>query len=97
VDAGNRYANRTAVVLGGAGLAALIVGGALLVDASNIKNHDDEVHTRNAGYVTGAVGIVALAIGIPLAMLTRTSVYAGETPLRAAGTGPRFTGNGITF
>jgi hypothetical protein len=96
VDAGNRYANKTGVVLSGVGLAALIVGGALLVDASNIKDHNDDVHTRNAGYVTGGVGIVALAIGIPLAILTRTSVYAGEVPLRAAAA-PRFTGNGFTF
>jgi len=97
LDAGDRMANRYGVALGAVGLAALIVGGSLVLDATNIKDHSNEVRTRDAGFVTGGVGLVALAIGIPLAILTRTYVFADDRPLRAADASPRFIGNGLVF
>jgi hypothetical protein len=67
------------------------------VAASHVENHDNEVHTRTAGFVTGGTGLLAIAIGIPLAMMTRTCVYADDKPLRAASAMPRFVGNGWAF
>ena len=97
LKAGDRMANHAGVALGAAGIAALIVGGSLLIAGENADTHDDRIHFRNAGFATGAAGIVAMAVGIPLAILTRTCVYADDQPLRMASNRPRFTGNGFVF
>jgi hypothetical protein len=98
LDAGSRPANRLAVFLGGTGAAALIVGGSLVLYAPSIKDHHEDVRARDAGFITGAAGIALLAIGIPLAILTRTYVYTGNDMVRAAeATKPRFVGNGFVF
>jgi hypothetical protein len=97
LDAGSRDANRLGVGLGGLGFVAVVVGGSLVLAASNVKDHDGEVRTRDAGLITGGAGIVLLAIGIPLAILTRTYVYAGDSQVRTAATNPRFVGNGFVF
>jgi len=100
IDAGNRQARRGGLFLTGVGTVALIVGGSLLLAAGNVDNHHDKVETRDAGWISGASGLVVLAIGIPLALLTRTTVFADDHPLRAADatpSKPRFTGNGFIF
>jgi hypothetical protein len=83
--------------MGAAGVAALIVGGSLLVLASDTDQHDPQVRARAAGFITGGAGIVFLAVGLPLAILTGTKVYADEKPVRAASTKPRFTATGLVF
>ncbi len=97
LNAGSRLANRAGVAVGGAGLAALIVGGSLLIAGENVSDHDGRIKTRNAGFIVGGLGIVMMAIGIPLAIMTRTYVYADNQPVRVADTKPRFIGNGFVF
>ena len=97
LKAGDRRANRAGVALGGAGFAALVVGGSLLIAGENVGDHDGRIKTRNAGFIVGAAGIVAMAIGIPLAIMSRTYVYADNEPVRLANTKPHFTGNGFVF
>ncbi len=99
LDAGSRTANRAGVTMGAFGFAAVIVGGSLLIAAPDARTHTDDVHERTAGFITGAAGIALLAIGIPLAILTRTYVFADDKPVRAADarSGLRFAGNGFVF
>lgn len=87
IDAGNLLAHRAGGALSGAGLAAVIVGVALVAGEGIFT---DEDKARNAGFITGGAGLVVLAVGIPLALLTSTTVSgpAGKIAL-----GPR----GVTF
>jgi hypothetical protein len=72
IKAGNLAVHRTGEVMTGIGLAAIIVGGSLLITASDFHHPDNE---RIAGAVTGGAGIVFAAIGIPLAIASSTKVH----------------------
>jgi hypothetical protein len=91
LDAGNLMAHRVGTTLAGAGLAAFVVGVALVAGEGIFT---DEKRARDAGYITGAAGLVVLAVGIPLAVLTATKVV-GPTG-RIAQT-PHLTARGLVF
>ena len=84
LDAGNLLAHRAGVALSGAGLAAVIVGVAL-VAAQNLW--DDEAKARDAGFITAGAGLVVLAVGLPLALMTVTHVMGpgGKIALTSRG------------
>ncbi|HTB77402.1 MAG TPA: hypothetical protein VK762_29360 [Polyangiaceae bacterium] len=84
IDAGNLLAHRAGAALSGAGLAAVIVGVALVAGEGIFT---DEDKARTAGFITGGAGIVVLAVGIPLALLTSTTVSgpAGKIALTPRG------------
>jgi len=100
VEPGNLLMHRIASRLIGAGTAAAIVGGALITTASEFKHEDD---VRVAGIITGAAGIVLLAVGIPLAIVNQTHVktndkpLASTTPTKTAKPGPKLTFGGVIF
>ena len=71
VDAGNLLAHRAGMAMSSTGFAAVIVGLGLIA-AEGIFT--DETKARDAGYITGAAGLVLLAVGIPLTIATATSV-----------------------
>ncbi|HEY1691200.1 MAG TPA: hypothetical protein VGG39_03520 [Polyangiaceae bacterium] len=73
VQAGDSMWHRAGGVLTGAGVAAVIVGVALVAGA-HVTN--DETTVRNAGFVTGGAGIVVAVVGIPLMILNQTHVLA---------------------
>ncbi|HEX3769517.1 MAG TPA: hypothetical protein VHV30_01575 [Polyangiaceae bacterium] len=75
LDAGNLLMHRAGLAMSGAGLAAVIVGTALIAGQSIFT---DEDKARNAGFITGGAGLVVMAIGIPLAVLTVTGVSANN-------------------
>lgn len=75
VDAGSLTAHRAGQALGAVGLAAMIVGVSLLIAAPSFHHEDD---ARLAGWITGGGGLVALGIGIPLALLTHTRVSSAD-------------------
>ena len=72
VKAGNLVAHRAGEIMAGIGVAAVIVGGSLLVTASDFHHPDNE---RAAGAITGGLGLVSAAIGIPLALATTSRVH----------------------
>ena len=72
VKAGNLVAHRTGEVMSGIGVAAVIVGASLLITASDFHHPDNE---RAAGAITGGLGLVSAAIGIPLALATTSRVH----------------------
>jgi hypothetical protein len=84
IDAGNLLAHRAGAALSGAGLAAVIVGVALVAGEGIFT---DESKARTAGFITGGAGLVVLAVGIPLALLTTTTVSgpAGKIALSPRG------------
>ncbi len=84
IDAGNLLAHRIGGALSGAGLAAVIVGVALVAGEGIFT---DEDKARTAGFITGGAGLVVLAVGIPLALLTSTTVSgpAGKIALTPRG------------
>ncbi len=84
VDAGNLLAHRIGGALTGAGLAAVIVGVALVAGEGIFT---DEDKARTAGFITGGAGLVVLAVGIPLTLLTATTVSgpAGKIALTPRG------------
>jgi hypothetical protein len=84
VDAGNLMAHRAGGALTGAGIAAVVVGVALIA-AEGIFTDEDKA--RTAGFITGGAGLVVLAVGIPLALLTATTVSgpAGKIALTPHG------------
>ena len=86
VDAGNLRAHRVGQSLTTLGLAAVIVGSALLFSSTSFIHEDD---ARLAGYITGGAGIVALGVGIPLALLTTTKVKSDDKPNRDISSLPR--------
>ncbi len=78
VDAGDLLGHRVGVVMSTAGLAAIVVGAALVAGEGIFT---DETKARDAGYITGGAGLVVLAVGIPIAILTATHVSAGDSKL----------------
>jgi hypothetical protein len=72
IKAGNLVVHRTGEIMTGIGLAAIIVGGGLLIAASDFRHPDNE---RAAGAMTGGAGAVFAAIGIPLALASATKVH----------------------
>jgi hypothetical protein len=87
VDAGNLMAHRVGQTFMAAGIAAVAVGVGLIAGEGLFT---DEDKARTAGYITGAAGLVVLAVGIPLALMTATHV-AGPTGQVA------LTPRGLTF
>jgi hypothetical protein len=87
LDAGHLLMHRAGKAMAATGLAAVIVGTALIAGKS-IFNDEDKA--RDAGFITGGAGLVVMAIGIPLAVLTATGVSAGGNRFA-------FTPRGITF
>jgi hypothetical protein len=84
VDAGDLLAHRAGAALTGAGIAAVVVGVALIAGEGIFS---DEDKARTAGYITGGAGLVLMAVGIPLALMTATTVSgpAGKIALTARG------------
>jgi hypothetical protein len=97
LDTGSLAAHRAGMTMGAIGGAALIVGVTLLAVAPTLSNPGREHDYRVAGWVTGGAGLVLLAVGIPLSILTSTRVYSGDTKIAAPSKGPRFIGNGVVF
>jgi hypothetical protein len=71
VQAGSLLAHRAGKVLTGTGIAALIVGAALIAGEHLFSSESD---ARLAGFVTGGAGLVLLAVGIPVSIATATYV-----------------------
>jgi hypothetical protein len=97
IDPGNLWMHRASRALISLGTAAAIVGGALITTASKF---DDEVEPRRGGIITGGIGVLLLGVGIPMAILSKTHVTAGDkklatTPPRAIQ--PRLTPAGLVF
>ncbi len=84
VDAGTLLAHRVGAGLAATGFAAVIVGVALVAGEGIFS---DEDKARTAGYITGAAGLVVLAVGIPLSLMTVTTVAgpAGKIALTPRG------------
>ena len=84
IDAGDLMAHRIGGALTGAGITAVIVGIALVAGAGIFT---DEDKARTAGWITGGAGLVVLAVGIPLTLLTSTTVSgpAGKIALTPRG------------
>lgn len=79
LDAGSLAVHRIGGVVATLGVTALIIGGGLLVVASDFRHPDD---ARLAGAVTGGAGLLFAAVGIPLGLATRTKVLSQvEGPL----------------
>jgi hypothetical protein len=87
LDAGHLLMHRAGTTMAAAGLAAVIVGTALIAGNSIFT---DETKARDAGFITGGAGLVVMAIGIPLAVLTATGVSANGSRFA-------FTPRGVTF
>jgi hypothetical protein len=75
VDAGDLLGHRIGTVLGAAGLAAVIVGVALVAGESIFS---DETQARDAGFITAGAGLVLLGVGIPIALATSTKVFGSD-------------------
>ena len=75
VDARSLLAHRAGQTLSVVGVAAIIVGGSLLVAASDFRHPND---ARIAGGVTGGAGIALAAVGIPLAYATVSHVATDD-------------------
>jgi|CZKU01.1.fsa_nt_gi hypothetical protein len=88
IDAGHLLMHRAGAAMSAVGLAAVVVGTALIAGQSVFT---DETKARDAGFITGGAGLVVMAIGIPLAVLTAT----GVSP--AGGSRIAFTPRGFTF
>ena len=96
VKPGNFGAFATGGVLTGVGIGALVTGAVLVTVAGKFK---DESEVRTVGAVTGAAGLVLMAIGIPLMILNQTHVYDGSQQLarRRPSTGPKLGIDGLSF
>jgi hypothetical protein len=97
VQPGNFWWHAAATKLIATGTAAAIVGGALITTAHTWDSKSDERHVRNAGIITGAIGLGLLAAGIPIAILTQTHVKANERKVSAAPRPRRLTPGGLIF
>lgn len=87
IDAGNLLAHRVGKVMAAAGMAAAIVGVALVAGKGIFT---DETRAEDAGFITGGAGLLVMAVGIPLSILTATSVTDGPNKIA-------FTPRGLTF
>ena len=96
VRPGNLARYATGGTLTGLGVGAFITGAVLFTAAGKFE---DEKDVRIAGAVTGAAGLVLMAVGIPLLILNQTHVYADGTKVakRAPASGPRLGMGRIEF
>lgn len=101
VKPGNYWWHNVGTKLIGTGTVAGIVGAALISTAHTWDKHKSEVHVRTAGIITASVGAAALAIGIPLAILTQTKVTENGIKIGKAEPNkpppPRLTLDGLVF
>jgi hypothetical protein len=97
VQPGNFWWHGVSTQLIALGTAGAITGGALITTAHTWDSKSDEKHVRNAGIITGAVGLGLIAIGIPIAILTQTHVKANDRKVSAAPPPPKLTLNGVIF
>ena len=72
IEPGNLIVRRVGIASTAIGSAAFIVGAALVAGE---RLFTDETAARNAGLITGGAGIVLLAVGIPLTILSATKVF----------------------
>jgi hypothetical protein len=75
VDARSLVVHRAGRTMSVAGIAAVIVGGSLLVAASSFRHPSD---ARVAGAATGGAGIALAAVGIPLSLATMSRVTTDD-------------------
>ncbi len=75
VDSGSLLAHRIGQGMTVIGISAAIVGGSLLVAASDFKHPND---ARIAGGITGGTGVALAAVGIPLSLGTDSHVQSGS-------------------
>lgn len=87
VQAGDAFEHHVGQALTGAGLTALIVGVVLVAAAHAFT---DESDVRVAGFITGGAGIVVMAVGIPVTILTATHVVTQGSRIA-------LTPRGLTF
>jgi hypothetical protein len=87
IDAGHLLMHRAGKAMAAVGLAAAVVGTALIAGRGIFT---DEKKAEDAGFITGGAGLLVMAIGIPLSVLTATSVSAGDNKIA-------FTPRGFTF
>ncbi|HZU84200.1 MAG TPA: hypothetical protein VE987_14825 [Polyangiaceae bacterium] len=73
IEPGNATAHRVGATTLGIGTAAFLAGAGLI--AAQKLFHDEQA-ARTAGFITGGAGLVLLAIGIPVTILTHTKVLA---------------------
>jgi hypothetical protein len=92
IDPGNLLVHRIAQTVIWVGTAAAITGGALVSAEAKWQKESDP---RTAGIIVGGAGLVFLAVGIPLAIATRTHVDVDGA--KVAKTGPRLTARGVVF
>jgi hypothetical protein len=87
VDAGNLLAHRAGKAVTALGLAATIVGVALIAGKGIFT---DETRAEDAGFITGGAGLLFMAVGLPLTIATQTIVTSGGTKIG-------FTPRGFVF
>lgn len=97
VDPGNLWLHGAAKRVIGLGIASGIVGGALLTTAHTWDDHKEEKNVRTAGWITSAIGIGLVAIGIPVAILTQTHVKANDKRIAGRPSPPKLTLDGLVF
>ena len=98
VDAGSSSAHTAGVVLTTAGICLAALGGAFLAVAAVDRESPAVVPT--AGAVGGGVGLISMAVGIPLWLSSGTSVRvdaAMNEPEIRPPAGMAFRAQGITF
>lgn len=97
VDPGNLLLHGVAKRVIALGIASGIVGGALLTTAHTWDDRKEERHVRNAGWITSAIGIGLVAIGIPVAILTQTHVKTNDKRVAGRPPPPKLTLDGLVF
>jgi hypothetical protein len=75
IEPGSAIGHRIGASLTGVGLGAFIVGGGLIAAQ---KIFSDEQDARTAGFITGGAGLVLMALGIPVAILSSTKVLGND-------------------
>jgi hypothetical protein len=75
VDTGSLFAHRVGQTMTVIGISAAIVGGSLLVAASDFRHPND---ARIAGGITGGAGVVLGGVGIPLTVLSTSHVNGDD-------------------
>ena len=87
VQAGDRFWHHFGQSLIGTGIAAIVVGASLIAAEHLFSSEED---ARNAGFITGGIGIAFLAAGIPITLSTATHVYTNGQKIA-------LTPNGFVF